>query len=484
MRGDPKAVFGGLQARSTVVSAAGAAAVVFCVVLAASLFGILTRPLGFLAAFWPANAVLLGLFLRFPRLASPYGWIAAAVGYLAADFATGGAVLLTLWLTAANLAGVAAGCYLARHVDGAGLDLRQPRAMFHLFLVCIVAAAASTLAGAGVAPVMFGRDLASGAAYWFTTELANSVIVLPVMMSLPLPGAGLRRKSGRRGRTLRQAVLHGLPILSVVASVFAAVVIGGPGALAFPVPALIWCALTYDVFGTALITMSVCVWKMTAVSSGWVPLPHLSDFMSAAVSLRLGITLLAMAPLVVASLNASRNDMLRRLDRAANVDALTGALSKRAFHQRAEQALADRPAGVQASVLMMDLDHFKRVNDQYGHQAGDQVLEEFGARVRALLREGDLFGRLGGEEFAILLLGLPVQDVQRIAERVRASIENTPMRLDNGLALRVTSSFGLAHAGPDSGPVPIDRFLLQADKALYGAKAAGRNNVVTVPVHS
>ncbi|CAB5661272.1 Probable diguanylate cyclase AdrA [Delftia tsuruhatensis] len=464
----------------------GAMAVVFCVVFAASIFGILTRPLGFLAAFWPANAVLLGLFLRFPALATRYGWMAATAGYLAADFSTGGDLALTLWLTASNLSGVATGCLLFGRHAGDHRDLRQPRAMFFLFVVCVAAAAASMVVGAGIAPVFYGRELVAGMAYWFTTELANSIIVLPVMLSLPAvtPGAGAARHSrSLRSGAWRRGLVHALPILSLVVSVFAAVVIGGPGALAFPVPALVWCALSYDVFGTALITMTVCVWKMTAVAEGWVALPNLDHFMSATVSLRLGITLLAMAPLVVVSLNSSRDEAMRRLDAAANHDSLTGALSRLAFTQRAQQMLErQRAAQASLSMLMMDLDHFKRINDVHGHLVGDRVLHEVGRSVLVALREADLFGRLGGEEFAVLLPGLSQPQAMAVAERLRAAIDAIALPLEDGANLRVTASLGLAQSGPAGWDASLEQFLQVADATLYAAKSGGRNGVVAACV--
>lgn len=477
-----KAALAYLDSRSP--AAALAMAVVFCAVFAASLFGILTRPLGFLAAFWPANAVLLGLFLRFPRLATRHGWLAATAGYLAADFATGGTPLLTLWLTAANLAGTAAGVLFWSRLHGQDCDLRQPRFMFLLFLCSAVAAAASMLVGCGIAPAFYGRALSTGMAYWFTTELLNNIIVLPVMLSLPVGATARRSGPVLRKGAWRRGLLQALPLLAVGLSVLAAMAIGGPGAIAFPVPALVWCALSYPVSRTALVTLLVCVLQMSAVAGGWVPFPNLGDFMHATVSLRLGITLLAMAPLAMASLHASREEALRRLAVRADHDHLTGALSRRAFTERAHQLLARQQlAGEPLSMLMLDLDFFKRVNDLHGHLTGDRVLAELGRSVLAALREEDLFGRLGGEEFAVLLPGTSPAQAIAVAERLREAVESMHLPLDDGGMLRVTASFGLAQSEPLGGGKPsLEQHLQVADITLYTAKAGGRNSVVAASV--
>ena len=154
----------------------------------------------------------------------------------------------------------------------------------------------------------------------------------------------------------------------------------------------------------------------------------------------------------------------------ASHDSLTGALTRRAFldacHQELERARRkDRPT----SLLLMDLDHFKAINDTYGHQAGDRVLVDFVARVNALLRRPDHFGRFGGEEFVALLPETALSEAHVVAERIRAGIES------GGQQPGCTVSIGIATTAP--GETNIDTLLTRADEALYRAKAAGRNRV-------
>jgi len=157
-----------------------------------------------------------------------------------------------------------------------------------------------------------------------------------------------------------------------------------------------------------------------------------------------------------------------------NVDALTGALSRRKFCQLAELELtrATRYA-LPLMLLMIDLDHFKQVNDSFGHQSGDAVLQGFVQTVRSVLRESDLLGRLGGEEFAVLLPNTDQAGGCALAQRMIDSVRTSPVAA-NHEAVRYTISIGAAEFTRDT---PLPELLAQADSALYRAKAAGRDRL-------
>ncbi len=167
-------------------------------------------------------------------------------------------------------------------------------------------------------------------------------------------------------------------------------------------------------------------------------------------------------------------DRLRtEFEHLASHDSLTGALTRRAMIEACEQELerSRRRPRVMA-LLMMDMDHFKAVNDAYGHPAGDSVLRGFAARVTALLRRPDRFGRFGGEEFVALLPETSLEEAELVAERIRAETE----RGEPGLPA-CTVSIGIAVSRPED--VALDSMLARADTALYQAKADGRNCVRT-----
>ena len=161
----------------------------------------------------------------------------------------------------------------------------------------------------------------------------------------------------------------------------------------------------------------------------------------------------------------------------AERDALTGALTRRSFDEACARALEElAAAGRPVAVLMADLDHFKRVNDRYGHAAGDAVLRRFGRVAAANLRDSDLFGRVGGEEFAVLLPGAAASTAHIVAERVRAEFAEAGGGAD-AVGGPVTASIGIVHA--PVAPRRTEELLAAADRALYAAKSAGRNRVVT-----
>jgi len=168
---------------------------------------------------------------------------------------------------------------------------------------------------------------------------------------------------------------------------------------------------------------------------------------------------------------SQRHQMAVDLQLLADTDPLTGMLNRRSFMQNATALMRiDQPL----AALLLDVDHFKLVNDRLGHAFGDQVLVEIAARCRGALRAGDVLARLGGEEFAVLL---PRQDAFRaaaVAERLRSAISNTPVTGPLG-EHSVTVSIGGACAKP--GVSFIEELLLRADRALYAAKRAGRDCV-------
>jgi len=166
----------------------------------------------------------------------------------------------------------------------------------------------------------------------------------------------------------------------------------------------------------------------------------------------------------------------RRLRDGANRDALTGVFSRAHLEQLAEIELfrASR-YGRAFSGLMFDVDHFKRINDSYGHGAGDQVLREIARRCRAVMRACDLMARWGGEEFLLLLPETPLEGARRLGERLLDAISGERIVLEGGRAIAVSISIGIAdyHAGD----AVIGQLVQRADEALYRAKSNGRCRV-------
>jgi diguanylate cyclase (GGDEF)-like protein len=179
---------------------------------------------------------------------------------------------------------------------------------------------------------------------------------------------------------------------------------------------------------------------------------------------------------LVADLAAMVVDELE-LRNLASRDELTGAYARRAFKDELERAtaLAVRHHDP-LTLIMFDLDHFKAVNDTYGHHAGDAVLAGIGKAAASELRHSDLFGRLGGEEFGLALPKTTLDGGLAVAKKLRSRFERDAIDVGAATPVRVTASFGLAALGPDVRDA--ENLLRQADRALYDAKEAGRNRCV------
>jgi diguanylate cyclase (GGDEF)-like protein len=167
-----------------------------------------------------------------------------------------------------------------------------------------------------------------------------------------------------------------------------------------------------------------------------------------------------------------------RAEALARSDELTGLNNRRAFFHDGEQVLSQaKRYNHPLSLIMLDIDHFKQVNDTYGHAAGDDVLETLADILRKEAREADILGRLGGEEFALILPETALPDAHAMAERLRAELENTTINSAKG-GIRATASFGLSTL--TSEQISLDELINRADDALYQAKKNGRNRIETL----
>jgi diguanylate cyclase (GGDEF)-like protein len=165
--------------------------------------------------------------------------------------------------------------------------------------------------------------------------------------------------------------------------------------------------------------------------------------------------------------------------RLATMDPLTGAYNRRTFHDIAERELARAVrAGQPLSVIVVDIDHFRPVNEQHGNRAGDEVLRKVADLIRSALRKEDMLVRYGGEEFLVMLPEVPGPGAVVVAGRVRKAVEAEAIVVE-GRSLKLTVSVGVS-ARLDEGPESIETLLQRADEALALAKQRGRNRVVAL----
>jgi diguanylate cyclase (GGDEF)-like protein len=181
--------------------------------------------------------------------------------------------------------------------------------------------------------------------------------------------------------------------------------------------------------------------------------------------------------------NVISNEMLKYI---GLTDALTGVYNRRYMDRRLVEEIARaRRQTYRLSCMYIDIDWFKQVNDTYGHLAGDDVLREVAARIKAELRMSDALGRFGGEEFVVLLIDADLDSASMVAQRIRASVADRPFLLPDGQSLAVSVSIGVATLDDFERDHAIEgvaqQLVSHADQALYQAKEGGRNRVVARP---
>jgi diguanylate cyclase (GGDEF)-like protein/PAS domain S-box-containing protein len=182
------------------------------------------------------------------------------------------------------------------------------------------------------------------------------------------------------------------------------------------------------------------------------------------------------------AMEMKNTELMLKLEQQALCDALTGLPNRRAFAAEGAQMMARAArSGDVLAIGVADVDHFKKINDEYGHAAGDAVLCALAAAIREVGRTTDMVARLGGEEFGLLFANATLEQAAQVAERVRAAVAANRTLTTDGMRLQVTISIGLAQLTADGS---LDDAMRDADKALYRAKHRGRNRVeLTRPNH-
>ncbi|MCM1934420.1 diguanylate cyclase [Acinetobacter radioresistens] len=447
-------------------------------IFACCMWGIATRPFNHLAAFWPANSILLGCLARFPATRNAYTLAGAFTGYVVSDLLSFHSWSIALGFTTANLLYVIIA--FAFYIKFRPYFRLLHQGYFYLFLLlfCCIGSLVSSLFIASLFPQL-DTKLIHGSfwtifGYWFSAELQNAILILPLILNLPYQ-KGIHQIF--RPADGPYSFLHILPIFVLLFSLSLSYYDSGPGAILYPIAALIWCALNYRHFTVALITSISCFYIAFFMSDKYLTL-YPEQYYQEMISLRFGIITMAIAPLTVSSINRIRSQLIRELQHHVAHDELTASLTRRQFMRSAHLLLRQRTQESQSlAVLMLDIDHFKLINDKYGHQAGDEALRTCAAVIRRSLRSYDLFGRLGGEEFAIVLLDVGPAEAFEIAERIRETLKTHIIQLDTETQFSIRISIGLTLFNP-AVPHNIEALLHKADLALYEAKRSGRDRVV------
>ncbi|MBK8468297.1 MAG: GGDEF domain-containing protein [Actinomycetales bacterium] len=219
----------------------------------------------------------------------------------------------------------------------------------------------------------------------------------------------------------------------------------------------------------AVVMAAACVVGVGVVVFGSLPLAEAAadiGYVSAA--------LITTAVLLIRSVER-QDELVTKLERMAAVDALTGLATRRVLDEAARSAISGAVSQEGTSLILLDIDEFKSVNDRYGHPGGDEVLVQLADYLVRSARRDDVVSRLGGDEMAVLLPGCSVASLQRRAEQIVADVGTHPFVLQSGEEIRVSVSAGLANVPADA--VDLQGLYVRADMALYEAKRSGRNRV-------
>lgn len=444
----------------------------------ASMLGIFTRPLANYAFFWPANALLLGLLIRLPHINIKSALLGATFGYVFADLFTGNTPLLTLILTITNLLFVITSYLCFKKINHKHQYNHKGYLNIYPFLVAVslgsFVCSAFAIAVIPLVPDSFldysqiGLDFMS----WLASELFNAIIILPIIIASP----SLQELKNSFKNVMRKddILLHPLPFLSVLISILLSQIFFGPGALLYPLAPLFWAATQYSLFNIAIINAFVGLTLYHSLS--YLYLNDASNsFIDEILTVRVGLVILGFATILLCIISQNQKRLFSRVSYLANHDMLTETLNRRSFIKLSEKVLHNSK-NKSLALMMIDIDFFKTLNDSYGHYAGDLVLKKFAKMIKDNLRHDDLFCRIGGEEFLLLVSNVTLSETTLIAERLRSNIQNTPMEIEANQPIYITASLGVVHTQlPTSDSLQM--LINKSDVALYESKRTGRNKV-------
>jgi diguanylate cyclase (GGDEF)-like protein len=451
---------------------------------AARLSLILAIPPGYATAVWPPSGIALAALLLLGNRAWPGAWLGASLVNLTVAQSPALAIVIATGNTLEALAGAA----LVRRFIG--IPRRFERGREVVIFVVIAAASCAIAATVAVAGLAIGGSVSPPEIFhnwwtWWQGDLTGIIIVAPLILSWSLRRAAPWPLSKRL-----ESVAFALLLLAVTFLAFHVGDAAPPSSLfslTFAImPFMIWAALRFSQRVVTTATVVSCAFAVyyTVEDARTLAPSTLNELL---LTLLAFVSAVVVAGLVLSAVMVERSRAVERLSRAladlqeqAVTDPLTGLYNRRYlrdFLQR-EWIRAKRRDGTLA-VIMIDLDHFKRINDTYGHEMGDFVLTAVAALLRTHIRSSDIVCRYGGEEFALVLPDAAPDTVLRRAEDIREAIGRLELNHRGVPIDRVTASLGVAlFPGRADGP---DTLLRASDEALYAAKGAGRDRVVTAP---
>lgn len=446
------------------------AVLIFCFTTVFYAVGAMLRLVEELSLFWPLNAVMAGIFARYAWLNRLHNY---AICYIAMLLYDG---LTTDWGTASfiiNFSNMVFILTFALLVQRDKHEVQQTTALANAlrhFNYCLLAAVLCAFFGALGSSGIDSHTFWPLYADWFSEQFSTGVLILPCILAISWPGVS---------RPFH--IHHLLPLTALTVSIGASVLIGGAGSLAFPLPALIWCAVRYSFLTTAFLTLVAGASEIVLVANSVIRIAMSSHFETPQMfSARLGIATMAICPVMVSvSVNAI-NALMKQVSLRADFDFLTQVYSRSGLYEQLREMERESQPARQLTVMLLDIDYFKSINDNYGHECGDKMLAAFAQKVQQVVGEQGMVARMGGEEFAVIATTRSEAQAMALAEKIRQAVEQHRFRW-HSQTLYLTVSIGLSSGMTEFWQLTetFNRLLNEADEYLYHSKKGGRNRTST-----
>lgn len=418
-----------------------------------------------LSLFWPLNGVMAGIFARYTFLNRLHNYAIAYIAMLLYDAITTNWGIASLVINLSNMAFIITVAMLVQRDMRLKNATPDPVNALRLFNYCLLAAIFCALIGAMGSVGIDSHSFWPLFADWFSEQFSTGVLIVPCMLTMTYPTFARLPRAG-----------YFMPVVALVVSVAASVAIGGAGALAFPLPALIWCAVRYSLPATCLLTFLTGAVEIILVANSIITIVATTPLTTPMMfSARLGIATMAICPVMVSVSVAAINSLIRQVSLRADFDFLTQVYSRSGLFEalKREESMREHPL---MTVMLLDIDYFKSINDDHGHECGDTVLAAFAQKVQETVGSEGLVARMGGEEFAVVVNSASALQGYDLAERIRTSVEQYPFKWrDKTLFLTISIGLDSGKSEPWQQTEVFNRLMTQADDYLYHSKKAGRN---------
>jgi len=431
-----------------------------------------------IATIWPANAILVALLLADARPRWRTVLSAGFVANIAANLLLRGTLAGPILYGLANLIEVAVAVWLLRRAFGTDNPLRSTGAVLRFILIAgVLAPVTSGTLGSLTALLVFGEPLWTAFATWVASDGLGLLVFTPFLY------AAFRGEfvTWFMGRAWPQR-LEAIALLAMAGVVAWFIFFGTSRPLLFAIfPPLMLITFRVGRLGTEAAVMLVAVIGGAATMQGRGPVVLIApDTATHVQAFQVVLATILMTCLPVAAEVTARADLTaalaahdREMTASALTDPLTGILNRGGFESEARMLLS-RTSSTPLSLLAVDFDHFKQINDRWGHHAGDLALRHVATLLRSHTRVQDIVGRSGGDEFMILLPNTALDVAREVGERIRAGVHVSPLSVDDKSVAFISLSIGAATSHPGERYEDLAR---RADRALYDAKERGRNTL-------